>query len=74
MHITLLHNRIQAATMEPSPTSPTMVPSRISRHRSVSNIASATRASKALAIERRAAAKLAKVATPPREMQLPIIQ
>jgi hypothetical protein len=60
--------------MEPSPTSPTMVPSRISRRWSVSNMARATRASKALAIERRAASKLAKVATPPREMQLPIIK
>jgi hypothetical protein len=70
----LLHNQIQSATMEPSPTSPTMVPSRISRHRSVSNMARATHASKALAIERRAAAKLAKVVTPPREIQLPIIQ
>jgi hypothetical protein len=60
--------------MEPLPTSPTMVPSRISRHRSVSNMARATCASKALAKERRAAAKLAKVATSPRDMQLPIIQ
>jgi hypothetical protein len=60
--------------MEPSPTSPTMVPSRISRHRSVSNMARATRASKALAIERRAAAKLEKLDNPPREMQLPIIK
>jgi hypothetical protein len=60
--------------MEPSPTSPTMVTSHLSHHWSVSNMVCATRASTALAIERRAAAKLAKVATPPREMQLPIIQ
>jgi hypothetical protein len=69
-----LHYQIQSATMEPSPTSPTMVPSRISRHQSVSNMACVTRASKALAIERRTAAKLAIVATPPREIQLPIKQ
>jgi hypothetical protein len=37
-------------------------------------MARATRASKALAIERRVSIKLAKVASPPREMQLPIIQ
>jgi hypothetical protein len=37
-------------------------------------MARATRASKALAIEMRAATKLAKLATPPREMQLSIIQ
>jgi hypothetical protein len=34
----------------------------------------ATRASKALTLERRAAAKLAKVPPPPRDMQLPIIK
>jgi hypothetical protein len=69
----LLHNQIQPATREPSPTYRTMVPSRISRHRSVNNMARATRASNAPTIEIRAA-KLAKVATPPRDMQLPIIQ
>jgi hypothetical protein len=50
-----------------------MVPSRISRHWSVITMASATRASKALVIEKRAATKLAKLAPPPRDMQLPII-
>jgi hypothetical protein len=59
--------------MEPSPTSRTMVTSRISHHQYVSNIACATHASKALTTERRASVKIAKVATPPREMQLPII-
>jgi hypothetical protein len=70
----LLHNQIQSATIELSPTSRTMVPSHISRHRSVINMVHATCASKALTIERQATAKLAKVATPPRGMQLPIIQ
>jgi hypothetical protein len=48
--------------MVPSPT----LPSRVSRHRSVSNVA--------LAIARRASAKLARVPPPSRDMQVPILK
>jgi hypothetical protein len=56
--------------MVPSPT----LPSRVSRHRSVSTVARATRSSRALAIETRAAAKLARVPPPSRDMQIPILK
>jgi hypothetical protein len=48
--------------------------SRVSRHQSVSTAARATRSSKAIAKERRAAAKLARVSRPPRDMQIPILK
>jgi hypothetical protein len=63
-------NQIKSATMVPSPT----LPSRVSRHRSVNTVTRATRSSRALAIERRAAAKLARVPPPPRDMQIPILK
>jgi hypothetical protein len=62
--------QIKSATMVPSPT----LTSRISRHRSVSTVARATRSSRALAIARRAAAKLARVPHPSRDMQIPILK
>jgi hypothetical protein len=70
--VPLLHtsNQIKSATMVPSPT----LPSRVSRHRSVTNVARANRSSRALAISRRAAAKLTRVPPPSRDMQVPILK
>jgi hypothetical protein len=63
-------NQIKSATMVPSPP----LPSRVCRHRSVSNVARATRSSRALAIARRSAAKLARVPPQSRDMQIPILK
>jgi hypothetical protein len=63
-------HQIKSATMVPSPT----LPSRVSRHRSVSNVTRVTRSSRALAIAGRAAAKLARVPPPSRDMQIPILK
>jgi hypothetical protein len=63
-------NQIKSATMVPSLT----LPSRVSRHRSVSNVARATRSSRELTIARRAAAKLARVPPSSRDMQVPILK
>jgi hypothetical protein len=63
-------NKIKSATMVLSPN----LPSRVSRHRSVSTVARATRSSRALAIARRAAAKLARVPPPSRDIQIPILK
>jgi hypothetical protein len=61
---------IKSSTMVPSPT----LPSRVSHHQSVSNVTRVTRSSRALAIARRAAAKLSRVPPPSRDMQIPILK